>query len=82
MSTSQSHTLLDVDAVLGLASRLRAVAERLRRDGAPGEPVRARWSDAVVRISGLGSVDTARAEAELSRLERELDDALGPTGDG
>lgn len=78
---SQAHSLLDVDAVLSLAVRLRAVAERLRVAASTGAAERGRWDDEVVRISQLGSVDPARAAARMTTLEQQIDAALGPTPD-
>ncbi len=65
-------SLVDADEFLSFAARLRSVREQV--EAAPvSDEQRARWQSRLAAISGGGSTDLERAQAQLGRLEAEVD---------
>ena len=70
--TPDRGSLVDADEFLSFTARLRAVRDRV--EAAPvSEEQRGRWQSRLAAISGGGGTDLERAQAQLGRLEAEVD---------
>lgn len=73
--SNNADGMLDADAFLQFAGRLRELRERLDKASISDEQ-RSRWQRKLIAVSDAGAQDLERATAQLNRFEAEVDRSL------